>query len=104
FDHGADLPVSIKELETSWIVRGEAGSKLAAILQVEQQSGHESRNFFGLHRRLKKRRRGRSVEMVNGGNAALVMELSHAQNNSEGFGLPKRRLISRFSLGVAPLL
>ena len=46
-DHGADVLVGVEQLFAARVEGREAGGKLAAVLQIEEQARHEPRSLFG---------------------------------------------------------
>ena len=72
----ADLLVGVEQLFALRVEGGQAGGELAAVLQVEQQPRHQAGDL------LRPRQRGQlgglAREVVDRGNAALVVQFVHA--------------------------
>ena len=73
----ADLLVGVEHFVALRIVGGEAGRQLAAVLQIEQHSRHQTRNLLRPRERSQSRWRG-MVEVINRANTALMVQFVHA--------------------------
>ena len=73
---GADVTMGVDQLFPVWAEGGHSGGQLAAVLNVQQQSGHQPRCFL---RSLRGRQAARLAvrQVVNRGNATLVEQLGH---------------------------
>ena len=96
-DDGADLLVGVEEFFAARIVGGEAGRQLAAVLQVEQHSRHQPRHLLGTGQGGQPRRLA-PRQMINRGDAALVVQLVHAATSR------RARIVDRSSVWLSTFM
>ena len=82
---GADFLVGVEELLAVGVVGGHAGGELAAVLQVEQHPRHQPGHLFRTGQAAPDRM-PRAGEVIDGGDAALVLQFSHRANIPERVG------------------
>ena len=80
---GSQLAVSIDQLLSLGIVAGHPCRELTAVLNVEQHSRHQPRNFTGALRRTE-RTDFVAREVVDRGNTALVIQFAHRERLETG--------------------